>query len=145
MSFSAKSIKKKIEQVIDKTMDKLVDSISHNLASRSPVWTGQYVQSHIVETESKEYPRSERKTPPPYPPKHSDPAGLKMAMEERLKKGGKIIARKHKKVAFNNEAEHAVLVEYNYPPGMIYGVAEEVAILNKTKFVKEAKREVFKT
>lgn len=146
MSFSEKRrlIKIQIESTIDKTMEKLVDNIADNLATRSPIWTGKYVSSHIVEKEAKSYPREAEVGKPPFPPKHPDPGSLRMAAEEKLKRTGKVMAREHKRVAFNNTAKHAVLVEDVYKPTQIYGVAKEAAILNKTKFAKEAKRESFK-
>lgn len=105
-------IKIKIDKVINNAIDDISTETVKKLVSESPVWTGEFVRSHIAEESPRNYPRLESPTPPPFPPVIPDADGLRMAVKERLELELKTLFKKTGYASINNKAPHANFVEY---------------------------------
>jgi hypothetical protein len=129
--------KEEIDQDIKNKMINVAKTMAHIITEESPVWTGEYIQCHLVESEPKAYKRDSIAGMKPFPDKISEGAamGLKTVMSVRLTiQAEELINSGHTKIAFNNKAKHARFVEhtgwpeYNKPPAKPFGITKESII-----------------
>lgn len=132
--------KKKIDRIIQNKMIKIANHIASELVKNSPVWTGDYVQSHEVSVEKRGYQRLSVATPPPWPGRTVNGESLKLqAFAGMTSKAYQLIKGGSQTVSFNNKAPHANFVEYigwipsegKTPPYFVFAKATESARLRK--------------
>lgn len=154
-----KDIKKKIDKAVRSAQESIVDHTVDVLIRESPVWTGDFVKSHIAESSSKSYPRAQFMGGQPYPPK-ADPSAVKSAAKPLLKESAKSILIKNGKVSINNKSKHANFVEYLgwempgttdsvagtiHAPKMPFSKTKESVKLQKKSIISAAVHKVFRS
>jgi len=107
-----KEHKKIIDEKVKRKLSRVAKYIASDLVRRSPVWTGKYVNSMVVNTNIETYQRLAKRTLPPYPPK-TDEMSAKLQAEQKLKANVKSLIKSGlTRIHFQNSAKHARFVEY---------------------------------